>query len=381
MARTIKDNKYVIQSYLFTTAKYKSTKYEQRIVYRLIEYAQSELQGILIRDNLHKIEHTLWNREITMPVADILCGENDKNYTKAKQAFKKLACKGIEYENEEMWSFTNIISSPKITFRSGVAKFLVDNAIWDCLLNFSKGYRKYELLTAMSFQSVYSMRMYELVSGQNKPIPEQGYIPIDELRERFGLLKRAKDGSIIENKYKMVGHFKARVLDVAKKELDASSPYSFSYVDVMEGRKIVGFRFFPIFRPEKQDQKLLGIELQAKLTGSNQVQAATYECLRYTLGFSAKEINANKRTIIKGEEAIPNFVNWLSSLYSRANGTENPRGYVINAIKQKCKELNSQVTTPKTANVVQTGSKETKESHEHMTLEEMQKELFRKYKI
>ena len=33
-----------------------------------------------------------------------------------------------------------------------------------------RGYRKYELVTAMQFKSVYSMRMYELMSGQKRPL-------------------------------------------------------------------------------------------------------------------------------------------------------------------------------------------------------------------
>ena len=36
---------------------------------------------------------------------------------------------------------------------------LVLDDIWRCLLDFTKGYRKYELVTAMQFKSVYSMRM------------------------------------------------------------------------------------------------------------------------------------------------------------------------------------------------------------------------------
>jgi len=37
-------------------------------------------------------------------------------------------------------------------------------------MNFAKGYRKYELQTAMEFESVYAMRFYELLSGQKTPL-------------------------------------------------------------------------------------------------------------------------------------------------------------------------------------------------------------------
>ena len=42
------------------------------IMYRLVEFAQNELKGLMIREHLHNIELTLFGREITLPVADIL---------------------------------------------------------------------------------------------------------------------------------------------------------------------------------------------------------------------------------------------------------------------------------------------------------------------
>ena len=91
MARAIKDNKNVIQSYTLTTSRYKFTAYEKRILYRIVEYAQDEIKGIMIRDNLHKIEHSLFGREITMPIVDILKDEQDENYTIAEKAFSSLS--------------------------------------------------------------------------------------------------------------------------------------------------------------------------------------------------------------------------------------------------------------------------------------------------
>ena len=49
MARTIKGNELAIQSYIFTTAKYDFNAYEKRIMYRLVEFAQDEIKGIMIR--------------------------------------------------------------------------------------------------------------------------------------------------------------------------------------------------------------------------------------------------------------------------------------------------------------------------------------------
>ena len=324
MARAIKDNKNVIQSYTLTTSRYKFTAYEKRILYRIVEYAQDEIKGIMIRDNLHKIEHSLFGREITMPIVDILKDEQDENYTIAKKAFSSLSDKFIIIDNDDIWQKTHIISNPKIKKKTGMVTFSVFNEIWDGMLNFSKGYRKYELVTAMQFNSVYSMRFYELLSGQKRPLE----FTFEQLREMLG----------VNNKYKLVGHFKTRVLDVAKKELDDISPYSFNYIEVKEGRKFVGFKLFPTFHPDKQDPNLFQVEMRSKLSASAQIGQEAYSYLRYSFEFKAEEISKNKKTIIEGEQKIPDFIGFLSSLVGPSRTAKNRIGYVINAIKKKTEE-------------------------------------------
>lgn len=324
MARTIKGNELAIQSYIFTTAKYDFNAYEKRIMYRLVEFAQDEIKGVMIRDNMHKITPTLFGREICMPVRDILKDEKDENYTIAKKAFRSLAQKGVEYEDDKIWQYTSIISNPKIDKIKGHVVFTVLDDIWRCLLDFTKGYRKYELVTAMRFKSVYSMRMYELMSGQKRPLE----FTLEDLKQRFKL----------KDKYGKVGDLKRWILDVAKKELDESSPYSFNYIEVKEGRKVVGFKFFPIYTNNK-DERLLETEMRSKLSASAQISSETYEYLRYSLEFKPNEISKNKKTIIEGEKKIPDFMGFLYSLAGPSRTANNRVGYVINAIKKKTKEI------------------------------------------
>ena len=176
----------------------------------------------------------------------------------------------------------------------------------------------------MQFKSVYSMRMYELMSGQKRPLE----VSFEALKERFG----------VKDKYKLVGHFKKRVLDVAKKELDESSPYSFNYIEVKEGRKVVGFKFFPTFHPDKQDPNLFQVEMRSKLSASAQISREAYDYFRYSFEFKAAEISKNKKTIIEGEKKIPDFIGFLSSLVGPSRTAKNRIGYVINAIKKKTAE-------------------------------------------
>lgn len=328
MARAIKENKQVFQSYVLTAAKYDFTAYEKRIIYRLIEMAQKEIDGVKLKDNLRKITPVLLGVEVVIPVSDILRNEKDENYNIAKNAFKRLANKHIEYEDDEIWQYTPIITDPKITKRNGLVSFYVVHDIWKCILNFTKGFKKYELITAMKFKSVYAMRFYELLSGQTTPI----YVPLegpDGLRERFCL----------QGKYDRVNDFRRKVIDTAKQELDDSSPYSFVAKEEKEGRKVIGWTLYPIFFENREDTILQEQTRMAKITARLQLENNVYDYLKFSFDFKSDEINKNKKTLIEGQNRIPDFMGFLGELKKGARLAENPKGYVIGAIKRKLKEI------------------------------------------
>jgi hypothetical protein len=321
-------NKAVFQSYIWTCAKYDFTAYEKRIIYRLIELAQLWLEGIRIKDHMRKIEPSDCGVNITMPVADILRDEDDHNYAKAKAAFTSLSKKGAEYEDDKIWFYTAIIEHPKVDKGTGIATFHVYDPVWRAALDFTKGYRKYELVTAMKFKSVYSMRFYELMSGQTKPL----FVPLEGptgLRERFGL----------QGKYKLTADFKRKVLDIAKKELDEYSPYSFVAKEEKEGKKVIGWTLFPVFYEDREDPALQEQAHMAKVTARLQLENNVYDYLKFSFDFKSDEINKNKKTLIEGQNRIPNFMGFLGELKKGARLAENPKGYVIGAIKRKLKEI------------------------------------------
>lgn len=335
MARIIKDNKDVIQSYVFTMAKYDFSVYEKRIMYRLVELAQCELKGLKMKDNLYKISPTITGREIQMPVSAILKDETDKNYDIAKRAFKSLATKGVEYEDEKIWSFTNIITCPKIKKGEGIAIFNVFDEIWKCILNFTKGYKKYELATAMSFKSVYSMRFYELLSGQTTPLS----LSVEDILERFKL----------KGQYKRISNFEEKILKVAQRELDESSPYSFTFERITipsrgrQGYKITGYTFIPKFIHKNRAPELEKKELQAKIgniTGQfGMLDKGVNDYLLYNIGFTKDEINTNKDLFLMAQKQLSDFIEILSYLNGKSREKTNPKGWIINAIKGKMADL------------------------------------------
>lgn len=345
MARVIKDNKDVFQSYVFTVAKYDLSVYEKRIMYRLVEMAQSELKGIQLRNHLFKITPKIGGKNIQMPVSFILKDEEDKNYEVAKRAFLSLATKGVEYEDEKTWSFTNIITNPRIDKGKAVARFDVCDDIWKCIINFTKGYRKYELKTTMNFRSVYSMRFYELLSGQKTPLSFTLY----DLKEMFKMNEYTdQKGKYHPEKYKLVHDFEEKVLDVAQKELNEYSPYSFTYEEITvpsrgrKGYKVTGYRLYPCYIPKNRDVELEVREIQAKagnISGRFGILSKNVtDYLLFNLNVPKESINSNKSVFLHAQELFPNLVDVLAEIGPRMRDKARPVGYLINALKAKIKE-------------------------------------------
>lgn len=320
---SIINNRDVLQSYVLTTAKYDFSVYEKRFLYRLVELAQCEVEGLDFRRDCRKIEHDLFGLvTVTLPIASMLNGEDDKNYLRVKNALLSLQKKIIIYEDNDVWQSISIIAFPDIRKGASTVSCTLHPKIWDCILNFSKGYRKFELETAMTFESVYSMRFYEMISGQKEPFDRS----IEKLKEMFKL----------ENKYKLTADFTRYVLDKAKKELDAKSPYTFTYSVIKEGRKYSSIRFFPVYQPQHRDDKLERIDLQKRVALSWDLSKNVINYLKHGFEFNTKEIKQHIDLFKKAEQEI-DFIQFMSMIKPKANRANNPKGYLINAIKKELK--------------------------------------------
>ncbi|MDC2649431.1 replication initiation protein, partial [Bacteroides ovatus] len=102
--------------------------------------------------------------------------------------------------------------------------------------------------------------------------------------------------------------------------------------------KVTGFRFYPVYQPQFRDEELEGKELQAKVTARYQIDSHVYEYLRYSCGFTSEEINRNKETFITAQEKITDLIGELALLNGKSREKNNPKGWIINALKGKIKD-------------------------------------------
>jgi plasmid replication initiation protein len=314
------NNKDVLQSYILTTAKYEFSVYEKRILYRIIELLQEHTEGKRL-NNKYKVELDLFgDTQISMPINAFLKDSQDKNYVQVKKALRDLESKSIEYEDDRMWKLLRVIQAPSVNKYDSFVEFRLDKKIYDAFLDFSKGFRKYELVTAMQFESIYAMRFYEILSGQKTPLT----YTIDALKDIFG----------ISNKYKYVKDFRIYVLDTAKNELDKCSPYTFDYKFNKQGRAFHSVTLFPKYQPQFRDDNLEKHDLQKQVSLSWDLPKNVADYLKHNFGFTTDGIKNNIDLFKKAHSEI-DLIQFLASIKGKVRESNNPQGYVIGAIKKQ----------------------------------------------
>jgi plasmid replication initiation protein len=322
------DSVEVIQSYIITSARYKFTAYEKRVLYRIIEILQSELNGVPLNEG-YKIDKNLFDdRKFTIPVSAFLNGENDKNHSLVKKALMDLRDKAFEYEDASTWRYLGIIERPIIDKYSEFAHFTVTPMLYEAFLNFAKGFKKYELTTAFKFESVYAMRFYEMFYSQKSPISYS----VQSLKEMF----------MLTDKY--VGRpsdFVKNVVDVAKKELDKHSPYSFDYrtnIDMGEGRKIEIIKFYPTIT-DNTDPALEKEKLKTKTSPHWELERRVIDYLKQALDFQDNDIKNNINLLVKAYEKF-DLLGFLSEKKSVIMSKNAPVGYAISCMKNELAKFN-----------------------------------------
>ena len=317
-------SRQVVQSYLFTTAVYDFNVYEKRIIYNLVRLAQSQLEGVKLSDSLYKIDHAYKDYLVVeLPISDFLTDQDDKNHSRIKAALKSLHQKTFTYQEEGVWECFSIIANPKIRLRSSKVSFIVDSRVWDVLLNFTKGFSKYDLEIAFKLESTYSMRFYELLAGQKEPIAYS----IENLRKEFKL----------DGKYKLNKDFIRRVVESAKNELDLKSPVTFTFRPLKEGKKITRIMFYPLRQEDKEPQDSFFKEIIRKY-GSSAHLSSEEKRLLVEIGFSEIGIRNNLELFMECKKRL-DFIYELALIVGKSRDKNNPCGWCIKTLIGKLKDL------------------------------------------
>lgn len=148
--------------------------------------------------------------------------KGSKNYSRVKQAFSNLNDKYIEVEDHKgNWAKVRLFEMPSILSYDH-ANFTVNPYLVEYFIDLSRGYRRFNFDVAFNFKSVYTSRIYILLSGQTGKMPPVSLI---KLRRIFGLGDRYKDDR----------DFIKWVIKASQKEMTLKAPFTFDYKIIRNG--------------------------------------------------------------------------------------------------------------------------------------------------
>lgn len=322
--KSLKDNKNVIQSYLLTVAKFQSNIYAKRILLHIVKANQDYLEGEKLNGAINISEDIFKQREYTLDIKSVLSGDEDKNYARIINAFHLLQDKFIRLNTDKFHISVPFIGNLLIEKGSGVAKFQMSEMIYKAFTDYTKGFRKFEFQLTMSFNSVYSIRLYELMSGQKTPLT----YTIESLKEMF----------CISDKYtNKPTNFIKRVIEPAQKELDEKSPYTFTYKINKRGRSFHSITFTPIFQPEHASEEAERHELSKRVGSSAYLTREERIYLKESFDMSPQQIKNNHDTFFQSKKKHGDyFIHFLDKLRLRANDSKvrSKQAYLVGSLQK-----------------------------------------------
>lgn len=174
------------------------------------------------------------------------------------------ACKSL-YESEFVWLGKDEQGDPqKNTSRfvqratynegKGFVEVMFGNDIIPLITRLSKEYTEYELIQIRNLNSVYALRVFEMLM-QWKILGKTPLVTVEDLRSRLG---------IAGHQYKLMSNFKKRVLDLAINEINEHTDITASYKQHKQGKAITGFTF--TFKKKKEPKQIANDNGYIKMT-------------------------------------------------------------------------------------------------------------------
>lgn len=317
-----------IQSFIFSASQGASSVYEQRIIYKIVEYAQPVLQGLYMKNHLEQLQHDYDNVCIQLPFRAVIT-EGSHNYKEVLRACESLMSKVFKVWDEDKGTYfaSPLIYNVSCVRNEGIVKFYVARRIWDLILDFRRGYSAYDLNVALSLPTSYSMRLYVLMSSATNPIT----LSLDYLKSMFG----------VSEKYTRNNDFIKRVIEPSQAILEKACVSSFTFETIRKGNKILQIKFTPRHRRQRTAD-----ELAAMLSVSALVDQEVKIFLITAFNFTVKELGAHK-VLLNEFSKLPYKFDVLYSLRDRVRRGKKEKGYVIAALRSEVQSFKDKLAQNK----------------------------------
>lgn len=249
-----KNSALVVQSNKLVESRYTLTVGEQRLVFA-------------VASMIHPDDIDFFPYEIKIPDLAALLNIDVKNaYRDADKITDQLMSRFVVINEEDGPLKVGWVSSCKYNNKKGSISFRFDPSLKPYLIQLKRDFTKSKLTILTQFQSIYSIRIYQLLK-QYKKIGYREF-SVDELKEILGIDK---------NKYKQFKQFRQWVLNQAKKEFEMKDKNGFNKCDltfkletIREDRKIDRIKFIII--PQSYQESLPLIENVKRIDPEDEIE-------------------------------------------------------------------------------------------------------------
>lgn len=317
------NNRMIVQSTKYTTMRNNFGIYAQRLIVRIAEAMQYRLQDA----NLFNLEFKPYDPKLCwrFRIADLM-QDNAQNYTYVRKELHDIIQSTVRFENDKgAWQESVIFTDIRGDENTGEIEVWINLNIWWLFLEMSKGYKKYQLNTALSFKSSYTLRLYQLLIGNEKPITYK----ISWLKDLF----------CVKDSYFYVKDFIKYVIETARKELTEKAEITFDYKPIYasqgKGRPRIDALTFIV----KKNDNNINFETRAKeinrVYGESTIPKEIRVYLMVAYGFTPQGIRANAPLFAEAYMQMkrPPLAEFLRDKRDQAQRAKNPQGWIINAIR------------------------------------------------
>lgn len=314
------DNKLILQSYKLTTIRDDFGIYAQRLIVRIAEAMQYRFQeaDFLTKELKPSDERLKWKFNL----ADLQT-PGEKNHVHVKEELHRVIKASVHMETENGWRESVIFTDIEFD-KNGTIEVKINDSVWNLFVEISKGFKRYQLATAMALKSTYALRLYQLLNENSQPITYK----VDWLKQMFQL----------QDKYPNNYNFIKRVIEPARKELDEKGEISFTYTANLaktgKGRRPIESLTFYVRKTDKPtDTEIQRKEIQRKYGGA-QLPQWLINKLQQSYNFTLEGIRNNSAVLFKANETMknPTLTEFLDKKRAKAMQAKNPQGWILAAI-------------------------------------------------
>jgi plasmid replication initiation protein len=187
----------------------------------------------------------------------------DNAYKQIQGAIKRIYERSVKTEDKDRVTEFRWVSSRTYFKKEGRFRIAMTNEVMPYLTQLKGQFTKYQLRNISSFNSVHSIRIYELIT-QYRKVGERE-ITIEELKKWLQ----------VEDKYSAFFDFKKRVLSTAIREINEKSDLLVEVEQIKRGRTVQALKFVILPKQKAENTENLTKSGRPKLPQRPQVKKGT----------------------------------------------------------------------------------------------------------